>query len=369
MAKRKILFVGQFAPPVHGVSVMNEYVLHSKLLNKHFDFVKINLTTARSIENIGQPGLGKYLKFTGILLNTLRQLAANKFYLAYLTLSPVGYAFVKDSIIVRLIRFFNVPLVLHLHGKGIDRALTKGGPKTRKQYNKVFAGATVITLSAGLEKDIGQITTYKEIFVVNNGIPANAVRAKAAGKKPIEVLMLSNLIKAKGAFDLLQATRILSAKGLTGFTVVFAGAWGETGFAGEFLSYVTANGLETVVKLPGPVYGAEKEKTLAGAELFVLPTYYANECFPLTILEAMRQGLPVIATPEGAIAEMVVHEKTGLIIPARNPQKLAAAIEKLILDRELRQQMGRAAKARFSNHYTLDIFEKNMLTVFNKINR
>jgi len=367
MAKPKILFIGQFAPPVHGVSVMNDYVIKSKVLTAKYDFVKVNLTTANSIGNIGKMGIAKYLKFMGIALKTFFFLIKGNYSLAYITLSPIGYAFTKDSMIVRMVKWFNVPVVLHLHGKGIDNAIDQGSAKARKKYNKVFRDTHVICLSKSLLKDIRQITSSKKVHIVNNGIPAPA-KENEYESNHINILMLSNLIKSKGSLDLLAAISILVNKGFDNFTVHFAGAWGEAGFEHEFNTFIQEHSLEKYISMMGPVFGEEKAELLSMANIFVLPTYYPNECFPLTILEAMSYGLAVIASNEGAIPDMIDHGKNGYIVKAKSPEELAGAVESLIKDDDLTTRMGSNGAQKFSAFYRLDIFEKNMLSVFESIN-
>lgn len=368
MAKPNILFVGQFAPPVHGVSVMNDFVANSELIKKNYDYSIVNLTTATAIEDIGKPAVGKYLKFLGILINTLLKLLTRKYCCAYLTLSPVGFAFTKDAIVVQLIKLFKVPVVLHLHGKGIHKAIAVGGDKSLQRYNKVFKDTFVITLSEGLKQDIGAISSFKKCFVVNNGIPQPVKLNSPSKTDRVHILMLSNLIRSKGAMDLLKAVKILVDDHVDGFNVTFAGAWSELDFMYEFRAFINDNNLAKYVSLPGPVYGDEKREAFTTSDIFVLPTYYANECFPLTILEAMSYGLPVVTTSEGAIAEIIDHKKTGFLVPAQNPAGIAQVLKLLIRDKELRSMIGINALDKFNRHYRLDIFEKNLLHVFNQIN-
>jgi glycosyltransferase involved in cell wall biosynthesis len=81
----------------------------------------------------------------------------------------------------------------------------------------------------------------------------------------------------------------------------------------------------------------------AGSDVFVLPT--AADASPHVVLEAMAAGLPVVATPVGAIPEMVADGRTGLLVPAGDPDALRAALERLG-DPGLRARMGAAAHAR-----------------------
>ena len=96
------------------------------------------------------------------------------------------------------------------------------------------------------------------------------------------------------------------------------------------------------------------------ADIFVFPTYYHNECFPLVILEAMEQGLPVIATNEGGIPDIIDNGNSGYTVEKNNPSSLASAIERLLKEPELRNSMGVAGRRRFEEKFTEEVFEKRM---------
>jgi glycosyltransferase involved in cell wall biosynthesis len=70
-------------------------------------------------------------------------------------------------------------------------------------------------------------------------------------------------------------------------------------------------------------------------------------------LEAMAHGRPVVASRVGGIPEMVVDGETGLLVPPATPAALAAAIQRLLDDRPLRQHLGQAARARCETHFSL----------------
>lgn len=73
-----------------------------------------------------------------------------------------------------------------------------------------------------------------------------------------------------------------------------------------------------------------------------------------SILEGMAAGKPIIATHVSGTPELVVHEKTGLLVPPGNPQRLAEAIIRILSDRELRIQMGNAGRQRIKNFFPID---------------
>lgn len=83
---------------------------------------------------------------------------------------------------------------------------------------------------------------------------------------------------------------------------------------------------------------------LGGARLFVLPSQ--TEGVSLTILEAMARGLPVVATHVGGNPEVVIAEETGLLVPARDPAALAAALLRVHRDAEMARRLGEAGRHR-----------------------
>ncbi len=83
---------------------------------------------------------------------------------------------------------------------------------------------------------------------------------------------------------------------------------------------------------------------LSASDFFVLPSL--TEGLPLSVLEAMAQGLPIIATPVGGIPELVTHEEHGLLVPVKEPEALADAVVRVAADAPLRQRQGRAGRER-----------------------
>lgn len=81
----------------------------------------------------------------------------------------------------------------------------------------------------------------------------------------------------------------------------------------------------------------------------------------------MRAGLPVIATDEGAIPEIIIDGKTGYIVPKNDSKKLSEKIMELLENPEKARKMGETGRKRFEENYTIEVFEKNMIDVVNKI--
>jgi glycosyltransferase involved in cell wall biosynthesis len=98
------------------------------------------------------------------------------------------------------------------------------------------------------------------------------------------------------------------------------------------------DGVEIIGRIPRQAMPDEYRR----GDLFVLPTLSDNT--PVTLMEAMACGLPVVATAVGGIPELVVPGATGRLVPPGDVSALAAAIEGLLADRETRRRMGSASR-------------------------
>jgi glycosyltransferase involved in cell wall biosynthesis len=103
-------------------------------------------------------------------------------------------------------------------------------------------------------------------------------------------------------------------------------------------------------------------KVLASSQICVLSSNF--EAFPISILEAMRAGVPVIASDVGGIPEAVIHGKTGLLVPPKNIGALRKALERLIQEPGLRGTLGSEGRARFCSNFTADRMVARTLDVY-----
>lgn len=108
----------------------------------------------------------------------------------------------------------------------------------------------------------------------------------------------------------------------------------------------------------GRRYGSEKDVFRKDADIFVFPTL--NETFGLVAVEAMEYEIPIVASAEGGIPDIIDNGNSGYTVDKNNPTALASAIELLIKDPELCNSMGEAGRRRFEEKFTEEVFEKKM---------
>lgn len=357
--KLRILFVLHLPPPVHGAAMMGKYIHDSKLINESFCCRYINLTTAKSLQDIGKGGAKKLWKFVCLIVKIIKTVVGFKPQLVYVTPNACGGAFYKDFVVVQLLKLMGRKVVLHYHNKGV--ATRQDRKVDNWLYRRFFKGVRVILLAEALYKDVEKYVERKDVFICPNGIPETlTVEPSAERHNDVpHLLFLSNLLISKGVLVLLDACKILKDKGYS-FVCEFVG--GETAEidAKRFDEEVGKRRLNEITSYQGKKYGEEKGKAFDKADVFVFPS--SNDCLPLVIPEAMEHKLPVVATDEGGIIDMVKNGENGLIVEKQNANSLADSLEYFINDKHLREKMGEDGYRKFRAHFTLQAFEKQFVS-------
>lgn len=353
-----------YPPPIHGAAVIGKMVKESASINNTFNTRHINLSTSRSVDDIGSKSFLKLFRYLTILSASLNKILLWKPDLVYLTISSRGGGLIKDLPLVFLCRLFRKKHVFHFHNKGVQQYAVKYRWADRL-YRWLFKKAKVILLSPHLYQDIAPYIDENNLFYCANGIEA-LHDCKCIPKKkdhPISLLFLSNLIRSKGIFDLLTACTRLKEQNIP-FTCTIIGGEGDLSSL-ELQKEIQKSGLTEDVQYVGKKYGNDKAAHFEQADIFVHPTQ--EDCFPLVLLEAMSFGLPIISTKEGAIPEIIDDHETGIIIPKENPAQLFSAIKFYHEHSVLIAEHGRNALQKFRQYYTVENFEERLTSIFEEL--
>lgn len=354
--KPTILFILHLPPPVHGAAMMGKYIHDSKIINDNIDCHFVNLTLAKDMQDIGKGSFRKLKTFVMLLLQIYRNVKLLKPKLCYVTPNAKGGAFYKDFIIVMLLKLLNQKIVIHYHNKGV--ATRQNIFFDNFLYQLFFKKLKVILLAEQLYTDIQKYVQKKDVYFCPNGIPEQKNLIVKKKHNTFNILFLSNMMKEKGVWDLVEACTLLKNK-KRNFNCTFIGKWSDIN-EDEFKKKIYSLGLNDVIQAYGGKYGKEKNLFFNKTDIFVFPTFYHNECFPLVLLEAMEQGIPCIGTTEGGISSIIENNKTGFIVNSHSPKEIAEKIEYLIDNPELCINMGKAGKEKFEKEFTIEKFENRM---------
>ncbi len=361
----KILFILHLPPPIHGAGVMGMYIKDSLLVNEMFNANYINLSTSASLKQIGKGGWFKFLAFLRLQYLILKCLLNTRYDLCYMTISAKGVGFLKDFFIVLIMKLFKIKIVLHFHNKGVS--LFQNNVFYNLLYKIAFKNSKIILLSPLLYSDISKYVNKINVFYCANGIPKIDMDSKTSSRplnnRPFRILFFSNMMKEKGVYVLLEACKLLKLKNIN-FECNFVGDWSDIS-EGNFVNELIKNELTSMVFAHGKKYNEDKITFFQSADVFIFPSL--NETFGLVILEAMQFGMPVIATDEGGISDIVEDGETGFLVPKGGSIALVEKIEFLINNPEIIIKMGKAGKKRFKELFLLETFEKNICTILNQV--
>lgn len=349
-------------PPIHGAAMMGQYIHDSKLINENFDCIYINPSASTEISNIGKVSIKKIFLVISNILRIIKTVRKEKPDLCYFTSTIGGWGIFRDMLVVGSLKLLKQKIVLHLHNKGAE-SFYKKHKISFFAYHVIFKNTKIILLAQQLYSDISLFAKKEQIYYCPNGIPETLsepiIRTKV--HKPFTFLFLSNMIKSKGGLILLESCRILKEQGYT-FRCDFVGKWGNI-TESIFTEYLHKYQLDNYVFYHGAKYGNDKIPFFINADALIFPTYY--ETFGLVLLEAMEFSLPCISTYEGGIPSIIDDEVNGFLVPTQNVEELTKAMIRLIENPQKSIQLGKNAREKFTQYYTLKTFEyriKNILS-------
>lgn len=318
MSKKKICFIAQFPPPIHGLSKAVDTLYNSRLQDK-YEFTKINITNNKKI-----------------FLNLL-QLIESDADLFYFTISQTKGGNLRDLIIFKLLELRKKKCIIHLHG-GYYRQLVDyhmSSWQRKANYKAVSKLSGTIVLGKSLVSIFQGMIPDNRIFIVPNCVDDEYIISDSEFEKKLRmldhqsfkhVLYLSNFIEAKGyplVLEMAKEEKKHCDKGeVKKFHFDFAGKFFNEKDKHEFFKYIYDNSLEGFVTYHGVVEGEKKKELLKLGNVFVLLTKYPNEGQPISILEAMGNGLAVLTTNHAGIPDIVKDMKNGIVIDKNNIDSL-----------------------------------------------
>jgi glycosyltransferase involved in cell wall biosynthesis len=275
--------------------------------------------------------------------------------------TPYYWAFVRDGLAVWIAGAFGARTLLHFRGGDFPAfAAAQAGP-ARVLIRRTLRRADRLLALTGPTRDFLDAEAGPE----HVRLVPNFVRLEDVGEPPdrsrrgapVRVLFVGWILEAKGVRELLAAARQLPD---VRFTLVGPE---EPSFMDSIRDDLSS--LSDRVELLPPRPRNEVLELYREADVFALPTY--REGFPNVVLEAMAAGLPVVATPVGAIPDAVRDGREGFLVPPRDVEALTRALDALAQSPELRAEMGSRARARASAVFSLEAVVEQLESVYREL--
>ena len=343
----KVLLVGKGAPERGGIAAFLDLLQRSDLARRH-DLMFFNL--ARDVrEGGGRLSGSNIMRTVTDAVDVWRRSAGVDVVHIHSALAP-GVTLIRAGLLAAAARARRCRVVVHAHGGRIQLWLDSSR-RSRIARLVLRPAHAVVAVSEGAEAAL-RGAGVAHVTRIDNAVDDQrfAPAAEARDSHPPVVLFVGILTARKGLLDLFAASDVLAQRGVDHRVVVIGGTPDE-GAAAEAEVRAAAALRSSRVQLAGMRAPEDMPGVYATASLFCLPSWW--EAMPLSILEAMAAGLPVVATDVGDVARLVEDGITGRVVPKGDVDALAAALVQVLENADQRRAMGAAAVARVAERWSI----------------
>jgi glycosyltransferase involved in cell wall biosynthesis len=342
--RRRVLLVGKGSPERGGIPTFIEMIRYGALAER-YDVSFLNL--ARAGERQGGRLSGGNIRRTAVDAAAVwRAAGASDVVHIHTALAP-GVTLVRAGVLAASARLRRSRVVVHGHGGMIQLWLTT---RRRRAVARAALRAAhhVVAVSTEGRDVLTAVLGPAHVSLVDNSVDTSTFVPDDVANDPPRILYVGLLTPRKGVVDLLHASAELTRRGVR-HQLQLVGGEPDEGSAAEGAVRAVAPDASVFA---GTRTREEMPAVYRDADVFCLPSWW--EAMPLSVLEAMASGRPVVATAVGDVARAVVDGTTGLVVPPRDPAALADALERVLTDAGLRAAMGGAGRAHVVRHFSSD---------------
>lgn len=281
--------------------------------------------------------------------------------------SSFGPSFYRKLPFIYMASWAKLPIINHIHGANFDEFYVNASDTKRKYIKKVYNKCSVlIALSDEWKEMLSQIVPAEKIIIIENYsiLHKDALQQRLNRACNNTVLFLGELGKRKGCYDIPDVLEKV-INDVPDVKFVLGGTGSEVDEA-AIRKLLQEKGVADHVIFPGWVRGDGKDRLLREADVFFLPSY--NEGMPMSILDAMGYGLPVVSTNVGGIPKIVHEGKNGFCCNAGDISSFSKGIVELLTNRERLEQSSRESFQIVLEKYSLEEHIKHVEMAYRSLN-
>jgi glycosyltransferase involved in cell wall biosynthesis len=363
----KILVIGQTPPPYGGQAMMIKLMLDGQY--EKIKLFHVRMAFSKEMDEIGKLKISKVFHLFEVILKVLYAKVKHRpDVLYYPPTGPNKIPFVRDSIILIALRPFFKKTCLHFHASGISEMYPILPSFFKAIFKKAYFGADLgLKLSYSSPEDPKLLEAKREC-IVPNGVEDHFSLFQSV--KPTHsicrILFVGLLCEAKGLLTTLEACSILKQNKIE-FHLDCVGKFESKEFEARVKSYIEERQLNTSVKFHGVLVGHQKHEVFFNSDVFCFPSFFEAENFPVVLLEALQFCLPVVTTNWRGIPSLIEEDSTGFLVKIKKPDEVAAKLECLICNEDLRLKMGMNARRAYLKSFTIETFYENIEAALSSI--
>lgn len=263
--------------------------------------------------------------------------------------SSFGASFFRKKPFIDIAFRHHKPIVNHIHGADFDSFYRSADDKTKNKIKSAYSKCSyIIALSDEWKTNLSEIVDESKIAVIENYGKINEQAVLDRQQKKIEnnILFLGFIGERKGCYDVPAIAEKVIAK--IPYAKFILGGSGEI----EKIISMSSEQVKKSLVFPGWVRNEKKDELLKQADVFFLPSY--NEGMPMSILDAMGYGLPVVSTTVGGITKIVRNDVNGYTFAPGDIDGIANAVIKILSDKSLNKALSRKSAEIITEEYSLN---------------
>lgn len=342
VAMSRVLLVGKGAPDRGGIPTFLNVLRFGELSHEH-EVALLNVAH----HDIPQGGQATLANVTRTLKDAARVWwSARKYEVVHIhsALAPT-VTVVRAGLLALAARLRGCAVIVHAHGGNIETWLVDRRRRLVMRAAMAPAHAVAAVWTAGY-RPLAETLGEDRVRLIDNGVDVSRFSAGVRPNRPPRILYVGLLTPRKGVLDLIRASRQLEDEGVDHELWLLGGTPDEGPAAAEPVLAAA----EGHAKLLGTRDPDDMPAAYADADIFCLPSWW--EAMPLSVLEAMAAGLPVVATDVGDVGRVVDDQATGYVVPKQAADRLADALRPLLVDHDLARRMGEAGRRRVEERFS-----------------
>lgn len=342
-----VLITGPSLAAISGVSTHVNLLLGTALADD-FEMVHFQAGSEGRKEN----SLSRWLRLLASPFTLFATILFRHVSVVHINTSMVPRAYWRDLAYLLVAKLLRARVLWQVHGGKLPSRFF--GSRTMAAFLRWTLGLPdAIVVLAKVEQDsYRRFLPHQHVLLMPNAIDyqpyVGVPTVRSREEYPLRLVYVGRLAREKGLYESFQALRLAAELGVDARLTI----GGQGPEEARLRRYAQALGIASRITFAGPVFGAEKVKLFSQADVFLLPSY--SEGLPYALLEAMAAGIPVVATPVGAIPDVVSHGTHGFLVPVRDGKSLAEAIAALGSNRDQLTWMSRACRRRVRAAYDIN---------------